>query len=90
MSDITVPTELIDHLCRSSRLTAMEAEHLVTEVLSYFSETPDDFLRNRHQQLQALGNSNSAIFSTLQKELKARRFGAKPLTTRQIRRAIYG
>jgi len=90
MSDITVPAELIDHLCRSSRLTAPEAEHVVSEVLAYFSETPEDYVRNRHQELQALGNSNSDIFLTLQEELPARRFGAKPLTTRQIRRAIYG
>jgi len=90
MSDITVPEDLVDHLCRNSRLTASEAEHLVSEVLAYFSATPDDYLRTRHQELQALGNSNPDIFSTLQKEIQARRFGAKPLTTRQIRRAIYG
>lgn len=90
MSDITIPAELIDHLCRNSRLTAQEAERVVSEVLTYFSETPDDYLRRRHQELQALGDSNSDIYSTLQTELKARRFGAKPLTTRQIRRAIYG
>jgi len=90
MPEITVPADLIDHLCRSSRLTTQEAEHVVSEVLAYFSETPEDYVRNRHQELQALGNSNSDIFSTLQEELQARRFGAKPLTTRQIRRAIYG
>ncbi len=90
MSDISVPTELIDHLCRCSRLTAEEAEHIVSEVLSYYSETPEDYVRHRHQELQALGKNNSDIYSTLQAELQARRFGAKPLTTRQIRRTIYG
>lgn len=90
MSEISAPQELIDHLCRNSRLTAEEAAHVVIEVLAYFSETPDEYVRTRHQELQALGNSNSEIFSTLQKELQMRRFGAKPLSTRQIRRAIYG
>jgi len=90
MSNVIVPAELIDHVCRSSRLTAQEAEHVIGEVLAYFSQTPDDYVRQRHQELQALGNSNRQIFSTLQNELKARRFGARPLTTRQIRRAIYG
>ena len=85
-----VPTELIDHLCRNSQLTAKQAEHLVAEVLNYFSQTPDDFLRTRHQELQAQGYGNADIFATLQAELNSRRFGAKPLTTRQIRRAIYG
>lgn len=84
------PSELIDHLCRNSQLTASEAEHLVAEVLGYFSQTPEDYLRTRHQELQSQGYGNAAIFSTLQLELSTRRFNAKPLTTRQIRRAIYG
>jgi len=63
---------------------------VVQEVLAYFSDTPDQYMRSRHQELQALGKTNADIFSTLQQELTARRFGAKPLTARQIRRAIYG
>lgn len=85
-----IDNELIDHLCRSSQLTAKEAERVVAEVLSYFSQTPEEFLRTRHQELQSQGYGNSAIFTTLQIEMSNRRFGAKPLTTRQIRRAIYG
>ena len=85
-----VPADLINHLCRNSQLTAREAEHLVAEVLAYFSQTPEEFLRTRHQELQSQGFGNATIFSMLQLELSTRRFGAKPLTTRQIRRAIYG
>lgn len=85
-----VPADLIDHLCRNSQLNAREAEHLVAEVVAYYSQTPDEFLRARHQELQSQGFGNTAIFSMLQLELNTRRFGAKPLTTRQIRRAIYG
>jgi len=87
---LLIDQELIDHLCRSSQLTAKEAVHLVTEVLSYYSRTPEEFLRTRHQELQTQGYDNSAIFSALQTELSSRRFCAKPFTTRQIRRAIYG
>lgn len=90
MPEIIVPSDLIDHLCRNSRLNAHEAKHVASEVLVYFSETPDEFLRNRHQELQALGNSNPEIYLALQQELQTRRFGAKQLSTRQIRRAIYG
>lgn len=82
--------DLIDHLCRSSQLTAREAEHLVAEVLEYFSQTPEQFLRTRHQELQSQGYDNTTIFTILQRELSTRRFASKPLTTRQIRRAIYG
>ena len=84
------PADLIDHLCRNSQLTAREAKNLVAEVLAYFSETPEEFLRTRHQELQSQGFGNTIIFPTLQLELSARRYSAKPLTTRQIRRAIYG
>jgi len=79
MTNAIVPSELIDHLCRNSRLNAQEAEHIVNEVLAYFAETPDE-----------LGRSNSDIFLVLQHELQNRRFASKPMSTRQIRRAIYG
>ena len=90
MSDDAVPVELIDHLCRSSRLTAQEATRVVSDVLAYFDDTPDAFLRQRHQELQLLGYNNSDIYAALQRELQARRFSCKPMSTRQIRRAIYG
>lgn len=90
MTNAIVPSELIDHLCRNSRLNAQEAEHIVNEVLAYFAETPDEYLRQRHQELQSLGRSNSDIFLVLQHELQNRRFASKPMSTRQIRRAIYG
>lgn len=84
------PSELVDHLCRNSQLTARQAEQLVSEVLAYFSQTPEEFLRARHQELQSQGFDNASIFPTLQLELNARCFAARPLTTRQIRRVIYG
>lgn len=90
MTDANVPSELIDHLCRNTQLTAQQAEHLVIEVLAYFAETPEMFLRKRHQELQTNGRSNSDIFAALQHELQSRRFTCKPMSTRQIRRAIYG
>jgi len=91
-SDATteLPAELIDHLCRRSRMTAQEATHLVIEVLNYYSDTSEEFLRTRHQELQTLGYNNQQIFSELQQELSQRRFKAKKLSARQIRRAIYG
>lgn len=90
MPDHDVPTDLINHLCRSSRLNAQEAEQVVREVMAFFKDTPDAFLRSRHQELQSMGYGNAAIFEQLQQELEQRRFAATALTTRQIRRAIYG
>lgn len=71
-------------------MTAQEAEHVLREVLAFYDQTPDAFLRSRHQELQSLGRSNAEIFAQLQTELQQRRFAANPLSTRQIRRVIYG
>ena len=90
MSDPVAPAELINHLCRNSRLTEGEAEHVVAEVLCYYSESVEDFVRRRHQELQTQGLSNNVIFSALANEVQLHRFVGKPLTIRQIRRAIYG
>jgi hypothetical protein len=85
-----VDDELIAHLCRHSVLTATEAERVVGEVLAYFGENLNDYVRRRHLELQAQGISNAVSFSMIGKELNARRFCANALSTRQIRRIIYG
>lgn len=90
MSDSTVPQELVDHLCRTSRLTASEARQLVAEVNHFYGETVEQFLLRRHQELQLRGLSNSTIFTTLQSEIEDWRFSGKPMSVRQIRRTIYG
>lgn len=90
MQEPAIDPELIDHLCRNSKLTASEAQHVALEIMAYYSDTAEQFIRQRHQELQARGRSNQDIFSTLQHELAQRRFRSKPMTTRQIRRAIYG
>jgi len=82
--------ELIAYLARSSRLTPAEARRMVDEVLAYLDETPEAFIRRRHLQLQSEGFDNRAIFERIGEELARRRFRAPPLSTRQIRRIIYG
>lgn len=90
MSDPTELGELIVYLARTSRLTPAEATRVVHEVLEYMRETPEEFIRRRHLQLQAQGQSNSEIFELIAHELSQRRFRAPTLTERQIRRVIYG
>ena len=82
--------DLIEYLAGSSRLTQAEAQRLVTEVLAFLDETPEDFIRRRHLQLQVEGLDNRAIFARLDGELAGRRFRAPALSARQIRRIIYG
>ncbi|HVN87399.1 MAG TPA: hypothetical protein VMW17_21395 [Candidatus Binatia bacterium] len=82
--------DLVEHLGRSSRLEAGEARRLIDEVLSYFGDTVEQFVRRRHSQLQAEQYKNEEIFDRISAELRARRFAAPPLSARQIRRLIYG
>jgi hypothetical protein len=80
---------LLDHLMRSG-LERSEAERLVADVLSYFSETTEAFVRRRHRELQREGIANAEGFAVIARELGCRRVAAPPLSERQIRRVIYG
>ncbi|HEX2494697.1 MAG TPA: hypothetical protein VHK24_13070 [Steroidobacter sp.] len=90
MSDLPELGELIAYLVRSSRLSTAEAARIVNEVVAFMNETPEEFIRRRHLQLQSQGHSNSAIFQRLAGELRERRFRAPAYSQRQIRRVIYG
>jgi len=82
---------LIDHLCRSSDLTPSKARKLVVEMIAYFAESPEDYVRRRHRELkQVLGLANPQIFIRIEAEVAQLVFAAPVLTQRQIRRIIYG
>jgi hypothetical protein len=82
-------TPLLDHL-ESSGISRSQAARLVDDVLAYFSETPEEFVRRRHRELQAGGAANTVSFATIARELAQRRVAAPQLSERQIRRVIYG
>jgi len=82
--------ELAEHLERTMGLSRSEALRVIDEVVNYFSETVDEFVRRRHAELRADGLRNEAIYDRIREELHGRRFAAPPLTRRQVRRMIYG
>lgn len=82
--------ELVDHLVRSSPLSPSEASRVVAEVLNYFAEPLDAFVRRRHRELQVRGWHNDRIFAALGAELAARRVAPPALSARQLRRIVYG
>ncbi len=91
MNAIATFQPLLDHLGQVSRLSPAEAEKLVAEVIAFFHETPEEFVRRRHRELkQGEGWSNERIFETLERELHGQVFAAPSLSQRQIRRMIYG
>ncbi|MFI6923220.1 hypothetical protein ACIBIZ_24985 [Nonomuraea spiralis] len=82
--------DLIDHLTRTSALDPGEAARVVADVLAYFSEPVEEFVRRRHGELKARGLTNDEIFPRIAAELPARRVAAPELSLRQLRRIVYG
>ena len=83
-------SDLIEHLGRTTRLSPAEAGRVIAEILSYFSESAEEFIVRRHAELQGEAHKNTAIFEQIAAELQQRRFAAPVLTQRQIRRLVYG
>jgi uncharacterized protein YdaU (DUF1376 family) len=82
--------ELLDHLERTTRLSRREAERVVAEVASFFSESTEEFVTRRHEELRRERLRNPVIFERIAGELQARRVAPPRLTQRQLRRIVYG
>ncbi|GAB1822672.1 hypothetical protein [Herbidospora sp. RD11066] len=82
--------DLIAHLMRTTSLGPGEAARVVADVLGYFGESTEAFVRRRHAEMRARGLGNDEIFRRVALELPARRVAAPELSQRQLRRIIYG
>ncbi|MFH8288671.1 hypothetical protein [Streptomyces sp. NPDC018059] len=82
--------DLVDHLTRSTPLQRGEALRVIQDVLAYFDETTEDFVRRRHRELQGQGLVNAAIFQQISADLEYRAVAPPELSLRQLRRIIYG
>ncbi len=63
---------------------------MVAEVLRYFDEPVEAFVRRRHHELRQRGLRNDQIFAAVGAELSGRRVIPPALTARQLRRIVYG
>lgn len=82
--------DLVEHLARSTPLSTSEAARVVAEVVGYFAEPVQDFVRRRHAEMKHRGLANDQIFAELGAELAVRRVAPPPLSARQLRRMVYG
>ena len=83
-------SDLIEHLSRLTALSEVQSRQVVAEVLDYFNEDIESYVRRRHHELQQQGLSNAKIFTSIQDELPNRLFPAEKISERRIRRMIYG
>jgi hypothetical protein len=82
--------DLVGHLTRTTPLPAEMATRVVDEIVTYFGESAEEFVRRRHRELQEDGRPNAEIFRTIAAELAARPVAAPEFSERQIRRIVYG
>ncbi|UCM90227.1 hypothetical protein [Streptomyces marincola] len=82
--------DLVDHLVRSTSLARGEAARVVLDVLAYFDESAEEYVRRRHRELRSRGLTNDAIFRQISEELPHRAVAPPALSLRQLRRIVYG
>ena len=84
------PEDLIAHLTRTTPLSPGEASRVIADVLGYFAEPAETYVRRRHGELKARGFTNDQVFERITAELPQRRFLPPPYSLRQLRRIVYG
>jgi hypothetical protein len=80
---------LVEHVARTCSVSGAEAVRVVADVVSWFSEEPEEFVRRRHRELQRDGVANPVAYELLAEELAGRPVRGPRLSARQIRRIIY-
>lgn len=63
---------------------------MVADVVGWYREPVEDYVRRRHNYLRAYGKRNNEIFGQIAEELRGRLVAAPDLTERQLRRIVYG
>jgi hypothetical protein len=85
-----VEAELIERVASSTGLTPAEAARVVEDVLAWYREPVEDYVRRRHAQHHLYGKRNDEIFALIARELASRLVAAPALSQRQLRRIVYG
>jgi exonuclease VII large subunit len=81
---------LIDRVTDSTGLTPGEAARVVEDVLAWYREPVEDYVRRRHAHHQLYGKRNPEIFALIADELADRAVAAPTMSERQLRRIVYG
>jgi hypothetical protein len=84
------PDDLVDYLTSTCPLSRAEARRVVADVLGYFSEPAEDYVRRRHRELKAKGLTNDLAFDQIAIEIPQRSYAPPDFSLRQLRRIVYG
>jgi hypothetical protein len=80
---------IVERIVASTGLSPAEAVRVVEDVVAWFAEPVEDYVRRRHAELKTFGAKNPEIFARIAEELAARVVAAPELSERQLRRIIY-
>jgi hypothetical protein len=83
------PQDLARYLAASTGLPPLTVVRVIADVVTYFNETAEEFVRRRHAELQLRQHKNDEIWPLIAAELSQRRFAAPALSERQLRRIVY-
>ena len=89
-SEPSVDRELVSLLSESTGLSAGEAARVTSEVLAWYREPVEVYVRRQHAHYQMYGKKNDEIFRLIAAELAGRLVAAPELSERQLRRIVYG
>lgn len=84
------PADLVRRVVESTGLPVPVAERVIVDVLAYFRETTEEYVRRRHGELRQRGRKNVEIWALLAQELAERPVSPGELSERQLRRIVYG
>lgn len=87
---VMIPERLRTHLMRNYGFSDELIQQLWQDLLAFFVDNHEEYIRCRHLELQDQGMKNEQIYHVLRKEVLKMLFPGPKLTDRQIRRIIYG
>lgn len=82
--------DLVSRIATSTGLRPAEAARVIADVVAYYSESTEEYVRRRHDEMQTYGMKNPKIFAQIRSELAERVVAAPALSERQLRRIVYG
>ncbi|MGA2976197.1 MAG: hypothetical protein ABSF77_12875 [Spirochaetia bacterium] len=83
-------SDLKQHIVETYGISENNFERLHEEFLAFYNQTIEEYVGQRHLELQKAGKKNDEIYRLIRAELDARRFAVKQMSERQIRRLVYG
>jgi hypothetical protein len=84
-----VPPDLVQHVAATTGLPGTTAARVIGDVIGYFTETTEEFVRRRHAELHR-DHKNDQIWALIAAELAGRPVPAPMLSERKLRRIVYG